>query len=236
MKYNRFFGSLLFLLFILLLNGCTKIEVDKEVYVDSYINSIYNRAGIPVYSVMHTAYSFVKLDGVSVKGTNTSVIQLSDYSGLGFSYYTPVGDSTGYKTTIPSPETFSYEASYNSGEKAVRVNATVAKSLLPPKELKAEKTTSEVVLSWKAVENTEAYKVRIFSQDANTLVKNLIYESDYLIPKDATSDLSLPFSLVNLSQYLSTNLIFDVSAFIFEENQETFHAVSCATVVKYFGV
>lgn len=236
MKKTIFSVGALVLLSLGFITSCTKIEVDREVYVDSYINAIYDKAGVPVYSVMHTAYSFVKVDGVNVKGTSSPLIQLSDYSGQGFSYYTPVGDSTSYKTTIPAPETYTYETTYGTGEKAVKVDATVDKSLLPAKNLDANKTSSDVVLSWKPVVNTEAYKVRIYSQDLSTMKKTVIYESDYLVPKDATSDLSIPFSLVNLSQYLSTNLVFDVSAFIFEENKETFHAVSCATVVKYFGV
>lgn len=221
-------------LLALILSSCNKTVVNKEIYVDSYIHSIYDKNGVPVYNVFHTAYSFSKLSGVKVTGSSGTQIQLKDYSN-GYSFYTPV-DTSKYKTVPPAPESFTYDITYSNGDTARRVDATVARSLMPAQQLAAVKTATDIVVSWKPVANVEAYKVRIFSQDPVTNNNILIYESDFLVPKDATSDLSIPYSLVSLSNYLSTNLSFEVSSFIFEQNKDTFHAVSVTTVKKYFGI
>lgn len=214
---------------LVVLSSCSKTVVDKSVYVDSYIHSIYNRAGVPVYSVTHTAYSFTKLSSVTVTGAvSGTTIPLTDFSSTGYSFYTPV-DSTKYTTTIPSPESYTFKATYDNGEIATMVDATVAKYLLPAQQVNAVKDATYITLSWKPVTGVEAYKIRVLSEST------LIYESDFLTPKDATSDLSVPFTLTSLSQYLSTNLFFEVSAFIFEQDQDTFHAVSAATIKKNFG-
>lgn len=216
------------------LSSCKKTVVNKEVYVDSYIHSIYNRAGVPVYDVTHTAYSFAKLSSVSVTGSSGTTITLDNYAN-GFSFYNPVGDSTAYKPVPPAPESFTYNITYDNGETAAKVDATVAKYLLPAQQVKAEKKTTDIVLTWMPVANAEAYKVRIFSHDTNASTKTVVFESDFFVPKDATVNPSIPFSLVNLSQYLTTDLSFEVSAFIFEQNKDTYQAVSEATFKGYFG-
>jgi len=214
---------------LVVLSSCSKTVVDKSVYVDSYIHSIYNRARVPVYSVMHTAYSFTKLSSVTVTGgVSGTAIPLTDFSN-GYSFYIPVGDSTSYTLTVPSPESYTFKATYDNGEIATMVDATVAKYLMPAQQVNAVKDATNITLSWKPVTGVEAYKIRVLSEST------LIYESDFLTPTDATSDLSVPFTLTSLSQYLSTNLSFEVSAFIFEQDQATFHAVSAATFKKNFS-
>lgn len=231
---NKLFNAFMAGVFLItVLASCSKTELDEEVYVDSYINSILEN-GVTKYSVMHTAYSFVQLNEVVVKGTGTTTY-LTNFSDQGYSFYTPV-DSDIYTTTIPAADSYTYDVTYSSGSTIVRTNATTGKSLVPAQQLVAVKNATDIVLSWKPVANSEAYKVRIFSEDPVTLKSILIYESGYLVPKDASSDLSIPFSLVSMGQYLSNNLTFDVSAFIFEKGQETFHAVSAASVTGYFGV
>ena len=198
---------------VTVLSSCNKTEENKEVYIDSYVNSIFNRAGVPVYAVMHTAYSFTKLTSVTVTGASGVPVKLTDSSSGGYSFYTPVADSSSYTTTVPAAESFTYNTIYDSGETIAKVDAIVAKSLIPPQQLSAVKNTTDIVLSWKPVPNVESYKVRIYSEDSgSTTTKSLIYDSDFLTPKDATSDLSIPFSLTSLSQYLSTNVYFEVSA------------------------
>ena len=225
-KYS--FKSFMVVISLVVLSSCSKTVVDKSVYVDSYIHSIYNRDGVPVYSVMHTAYSFTKLSSVTVTGgVSGTTIPLTDFSN-GYSFYTPV-DSTKYATTVPSPESFTFKATYDNGEIATKVDAIVAQYLMPAQQVNAVKDATYITLSWKPVTSVEAYKVRIFSEST------LIDESDFFTPQNATSDLSVPFTLTSLSQYLSTNLSFEVSAFIFEQGQDTFHAVSAATIKKNFG-
>lgn len=231
---NRLFNAFVAGLFLVsVLVSCTKTEVDTSVYVDSYINAIVDN-GITKYSVMHTAYSFVELSSVGVKGTAGVSTPLANFSDQGFSFYTPV-DAAKYSTTVPTADSYTFDVVYLSGEKTTKTNATNGKFLLPAQQVTASKTSSDIVLSWKPVAGSEAYKVRIFTEDPVTLKSILIYESDYLVPKDATTDLSIPFSLVSLSPYLSNNLIFDVSAFIFEQGKDTFHAVSAASVKGYYG-
>jgi hypothetical protein len=223
----------------MLLAACNKTVEDTDVYVDSYIQSIFNKNSVPVYRVMHTAYSYTKLLSVSVTGSGGKTIPLTNYANNGYSFYLPLAnaqDSATFTTAVPAPESFTYNVSYEGGTTATKTNATVDKSLLPAQQLTATKTATDIVLSWKPVTNVEAYKVRIFSEDLSTKVNTLIYESDYLVPVNATSDLTIPFSLVSFSQFLSTNLSFEVSSFIFESKQETYHAVSAATVKKYFGI
>lgn len=222
-----------------MLVSCNKTEENTDVYADSYVNAIFNKNGVPVYRVMHTAYSFTKLLSVSVTGSGGKTVQLTNFANNGYSFYLQLlnaQDSATYTTTVPSPESFTYNISYEGGTTTTKTNATIDKSLLPAQQLAAVKTATDIVLSWKPVANVEAYKVRIFSEDLGTKVTTLIYESDYLVPVNATSDLSIPFSLVSFSQFLSTNLSFEVSSFIFETKQESFHAVSAATVKKYFGI
>ncbi len=225
----------------ILFSSCTKTVEDKSVYVDSYIHSIYNRAGVPVYNVMHTAYSFSKLSSVTVSGATGSATTLNSVGLSGYSFVSlhipfTTEDSLAYKTTVPAPGTYTYKATYENGDAVSLVNATVDKSLPPVSQLAATKTTTDIVLAWKPVTAVEAYKVRIYSEDIDTKLSTLIYESDFLAPKDATSDLSIPFSLISFSQYLSTNLYFEVSAFIFEANSDFYHASSAATIKKYFGI
>ncbi len=222
------------ILLIVGLSSCKKSEVNKEVYIDSYVHSIFDRTGVPVYNVMHTAYSFTKLSAVSVTGSSGTTITLDNFSN-GYSFYNPVGDSTAYKPVPPDPESFTYNITYDNGETATKTDATVAKYLLPAPQVKAKKDSSNIVLSWLQVANAEAYKVRIFSQDANADTNTLLYESDFFVPKDATVTPSIPFSLVGLSQYLTTDLSFEVSAFIFGQNKDTYQAVSDATFKGYFG-
>ncbi len=232
---NKFYSAFVAGFFLIsILASCNKTEVDSNVYVDSYINAIIDN-GVTKYSVMHTAYSFVQLGSVVAKGSGGTSQPLTNFSDQGYSFYTPVVPST-YTTTVPAADTFTYDVVYLSGEKAARTNAINGKFLIPAQELKATKNSADITLSWKPVLNSEAYKVRIFSEDPVTLKSILIYESGYLVPIDATTDPSIPFSLISLSPYLSNNLTFDVSAFIFEQGQDTFHAVSVASVKGYFGI
>ncbi|MCL6101636.1 MAG: hypothetical protein M1292_03995, partial [Bacteroidetes bacterium] len=68
------------ILLIVGLSSCKKSEVNKEVYIDSYVHSIFDRTGVPVYNVMHTAYSFTKLSAVSVTGSSGTTITLDNFS------------------------------------------------------------------------------------------------------------------------------------------------------------
>lgn len=209
-------------------------EVDTDVYVDSYINSITDN-GVTKYSVMHTAYSSVQLGSVDVKGATGTSNSLANFSDQGYSFLTPVVPAT-YTTTVPAADSFTFDIIYLSGEKAVRTNAINGTSLLPAQDLKATKNPTDITLSWKPVANAEAYKVRIFIEDPVTQKNILIFESNYLVPKDTVTELSIPFSLISLSPYLSNYLIFDVSAFIFEQGQNSFQAVSIASLREKFGV
>jgi hypothetical protein len=240
MKTSKMEKRLLFflsvtLVMITMLSSCNKIEENRDVYIDSYINSIFDKKGVPVYAVMHTAYSFAALNSVKVTGSGGSSVQLGSMSNGGFSFYS-ILDSASYKSTIPDPANYTYAVTYDDGETASKSNAILAKSLSPAQQLNAVKSSTEIVLSWKAVTNAEAYKIRIFREDASTKENVLIYESDYLIPKVGLTDLSIPFSLSGFSTYIDSNLSFEVSAFIFEQKQDTFHAVSVTTIKKYFGV
>lgn len=69
---------------VAILSSCTKTEVDKTVYIDSYVHSFLNKAGTTVYSVVHSAYSFTKLSSVTVTGSATAVKSLKDMAGDGF--------------------------------------------------------------------------------------------------------------------------------------------------------
>ena len=233
----KFFSAALLLFAVL--SSCTKTVVDKEVYVDSYIRSIFNTTDTiesnryPVYSVMHSAYCFTKLGSIGVTGSVTPAVQLTDFGDQGFSFYNNP-DSSKYTATVPSPETYTYNVSYASGEVASKIDATIAESLMPARKLNAVKNATDITLSWKPVANAEAYKIRIWALDSNSQ-NALIYESDFLVPKDAITDLSMPFSLVSFSQYLSTTITFEVSAFIFEQNQDTYNAVSVTTIQRNFG-
>jgi hypothetical protein len=222
-------------LVMMMFSSCTKTIVNREIYADSYIHSIFDKTGMPVYVVKHTAFSFTKLGSVSVLGALGTPVLLPNITNDGYSFYNEP-DTVDYKAAIPAPESFTYNVTYNNGETTIKVDAIVAKSLLPAQQVDAVKNSTDIVLTWMQVANAEAYKVRIFSHDANSTAKTLIYESDFLVPKDVTITPSIPFSLISLSQYLTTNLSFEVSAFIFEENQDTYHAVSAATVEKYFGM
>jgi hypothetical protein len=219
--------------------SCKKTEVAKEVFVDSYINSKFDANGTPVYAMVHSAYSFTKMSGVSVKGSTGSTTKLTDFNLDGFAFYMDVNDKALYKTAVPSAESFTYNVTYSDGTTATKVNSVVVKSLLPAQQLDAQKTPAtqptDITLTWKPVANVEAYKVRIFSEDPTTKKNVLIYESNYLVPKDAVANLSIPFSLVSFSQYLSSSVTFEVSSFIFEQGQDTFEAVSVASITKYFG-
>jgi hypothetical protein len=217
-----------------ILSSCTKTEVDKTVYIDSYVHSFLNKAGTPVYSVVHSAYSFTKLSSVTVTGTATAVKPLTDMSGDGFSFYLQP-DSASYKPAVPAAESFTYNVTYDDNTATTKIDA-VSKSLVPAQQVTATKGSTDITLTWKPVENSEAYKIRVYSTDLSSQVKTLIYESSFFVPKDATTDLSIPFSLISISSYLSTNLTFEVSAFIFETGQDTYEAVSVADTTKYFGV
>ena len=220
---------------ITVFTSCNKIEENRDVYVDSYINSIFDKKGLPVYAVMHTAYSFTKLSSVKVTGSGGSSVQLGSMSDGGFSFYS-ILDTASYKSTVPDATTYTYGVTYDDGTTASKSNAILAKSLSPAQQLNAVKSSTEIVLSWKAVTNAEAYKIRIFKEEASTKENVLIYESDYLIPKEGLTDLSIPFSLSGFATYIDSNLSFEVSAFIFEQKQDTYHAVSVTTIKKYFGV
>lgn len=215
--------------------SCNKSEETQEVYVDSYIHSYPNKAGIPVYTMMHTTYSFSKLSSIGVTGTISPVSQLVPFSVDGMSFYNKP-DSAAYTLTVPAAETFTYNVIYDNGVIASRTNSVGTKSVAPVQQLVTEKTATDIKLSWKAAANSEAYKVRIFSDDVTTNEKKLIYETNFLVPKDTTTDLSIPFSLISLSPYLSTNLTFEVSAFIFEAEQDTYQSISVVQTKGYFGI
>jgi hypothetical protein len=214
--------------------SCNETPIDDNVYVDSYIHSIFNASGVPVYAVMHTAYSFKPLSGVVVSGPSVT-IQPTNPTGDGFSFYTVI-PATSYKTTVPGPGDYSYTSTYQTGESVTKTDATLAKSLEPPRQLDAIKGATDIVISWKAVTDAEGYKLRIFSQDPTTNEKKLIFDSNFLIPNSGSTDLSYPISVISFSQYLTTNLTFEVSAFIFQDTWNYYHAVSMATVTKFFGI
>ncbi len=218
---------------VAILSSCTKTEVDKTVYIDSYVHSFLNKAGTTVYSVVHSAYSFTKLSSVTVTGSATAVKSLKDMAGDGFSFYSQP-DSVSYLPAVPAAENFTYNVTYSDGTTAVKTDA-VSKSLVPAQQVTATKGSSDINLTWKPVTNSEAYKVRVFSTDLISNVKTLILESNFIGPKDAISDLSVSISLISISSYLSTNLTFEVSAFIFETGKDTYEAVSVANTMAYYG-
>lgn len=234
---EKFFYKILVAVAMMLffLTSCTKDQVDENVYADSYIHSIFNSSGVPVYAVMHTSYSFKPLTSVSVSGGAAGSIQLSNPKPDGFAFFSVYPAST-YKTTVPPPANYSYDATYETGETVKKTDETVTQSLQPARQLDAVKTSTDIVTSWKAVANVEAYKLRIYWKDPTTAEKKLIYDSNFLVPKDATSDLSFPISVISLSQYLTSELTFEVSAFIFQKNRDTYHAVSTASILRIFGV
>ncbi len=221
------------ILLITVLASCNKTAVDKSVHIDTYIHSIFNRAGVPVYSVLHSAYSFSKLSGVDVTGS-AGKISLINFSDNGYSFYNQP-DTAIYKTTVPVPDNYTYSVTYDTGETVAKPDATIAASLEPARNLSAVKTATEIQLSWNPIVNVEGYKVRIHIQDLTTQTKVLIYESDFLFPVNAISDLSINFPLTNFTSYLDKYLYFEVSGFIFQLNHDTYHAVSATTVKKYFG-
>jgi hypothetical protein len=235
MKNRSFKIFAVAVLLVSVMSSCKKTVVDEQIYVDSYVHSIFDKNGVPVYNVIHSAYSFTKLASVSVTGGSGPITLPPNSNNDGYSFFTKI-DSAVYKTTVPAATTYTYNGTYNNGNTITRVDATSGKSLEPAKQLNAVKTVTDIVLSWKPVANVEAYKIRIFSEDRTSNVTSLIYESNFLVPNDATTDLSVPFSLISFSQYLDSNISFEVSSFIFETNQDTFEAVSVTTFKKYFGI
>ena len=217
-----------------MLVSCNKTVVDKKVYVDSYIHSIYNRSNIPVYSVLHSAFCYSALSSVSAKGSTGSATVLTKGAVDGYSFYSPI-DSSAYKLTVPAPDTYTYTATYEAGDTYTATDPTSGAYLLPASGLTATKTTTDIVLTWHPVAKAEAYKIRIFYDDGGATALTMIYESDFLVPAGTSTDLTLPFSLTNLSQYLNSYLSFEVSSFIFEQGQDTYQAVSSATCRKNFG-
>ena len=216
-----------------ILVSCKKIVVDKQVYVDSYIHSINNRAGVPVYGLVHSAFCYTALSGVSVKGSTGSAMVLSKGSVDGFSFFSTI-DSTSYKTTAPASDTYSYNATYASGETTIVTDLTSGQSLLPAKLQTPTKTATDIVLVWSPVPNADAYKIRIYFDDGSQSARAMFYESNFLVPSSPTNDLTVPFSLTNLSQYLNSYLSFEISAFIFEKDQDSFEAVSTVTYRNKF--
>jgi hypothetical protein len=215
--------------------SCNKSEVTQEVFVDSYIHSYPSQSGVPVYTIMHTAYSFSMMNSIGVTGSATPVKQLVPFSPDGLSFYNKP-DSATYKTTVPAAETFTYNVIFSDGNIATRSNSTGTKSVAPVQQLAVKKTPAaaptDLTLTWKAATSAEAYKIRIFHQDPATLSKVLIYESNFLVPKDNATDLSIPFPLNGLTLYALTDLFFEVSAFIFEEGKDTYQSVSI-TQIRY---
>ncbi len=238
MEKNLFKTITAVVLLVALLSSCSKTVDTKQVYADSYINAIYNRAGVPVYSIMHTAYSFSKLSSVSVKGTLSPAQTLTDPTGLGLSFYTTV-DTTKYSTVLPSADTFTYSALYSSGEAVTMSDAVPSNSLQPVQLLVAAKTPAaaptDISLTWNANPNAQAYKVRIFNMDP-AAPASIIYESDFLTPKDAVTPLSIQYPLNNFVQYSLVYIRFEVSSFIFQKDQSTFNAVSVATTKNIVGL
>ena len=240
----RYFAAAILL--FSLLSSCNKTVVNNAVFTDSYIHSVFNTKDTveskryPIYSVMHTAYCYTKLTSVRVNGSSGSVINLTDFDQTGFSFYTPIKDSSAYKLTVPAPETYTYNVNYVSGETVVQTDATLAKSLMPARNLNAVRTTTtsadNILVSWKPVTNADAYKIRIQSEDPTSKVLTLIYESDFMVPLDPNATLSLSFAFSNFTPYLNTNIYFEVSSFIFQQNHETFHAVSETTIKRYYGI
>jgi hypothetical protein len=229
---SKIFTVALFALTVL--SSCNKTEVTQDVYVDSYIHSFPSKTGTPVYAIMHTAYSFSKISSVNVKGTISPQSQLIDFSGDGLSFYNKP-DSASYKQAIPSGETITYNVVYDNGNTAAKTDIISSLSVAPVQQMVTEKTATDIKLSWKAATNAEAYKVRLFSEDASTKEKKMIYETNFLVPKDNSTDLSIAISLISLSPYLSTNLTFEVSAFIFETGQDTYQSISAVNITGYFG-
>lgn len=231
--------SSLVVISLFFLPSCNKNTIDNTLHVDSYINAIYNNAGVPVYSVMHTAYSYSKLTSVSVKGSS-GTINLTNVSNLGFSFYTPLDnatDSAKYTTAVPSADSFTYNGTFDTGEATVQNDVISGASVAPVAQLNPVKTVSDIQVSWQQTPNAQAYKVRIYSQNTNTIpyTNTLFFESDFLVPTDATTAPLLTFPLSNFTQYISGNMLFEVDAFIFESKQDTYEAVSATTVKRYFG-
>ena len=214
--------------------SCTKIAVDNQVYADSYIHAIKNRAGVPVYGLVHSAFCYTALSDVSVKGITGSATALSKGSVDLLSFFSKI-DSTTYKTIPPAADTYTYTATYASGGAATVSDVTSGKSLLPAILQTPTKTMTDIVLIWKPVANADAYKVRIFYDDGIDPARTMFYDSNFLVPASLTTDLTLPFSLIDLSQYLNFYLSFEVSAFIFEKDQDTYEAVSSTTYRNKFS-
>lgn len=233
------------ILMVSLLSSCSKTVVNNAVFTDSYIHAVFNTKDTveskryPIYSVMHTAYCYTKLGSVRVNGSSGSVVNLTDFDQSGFSFYTPIKDSASYKIAVPAAENYTYNVSYVSGETVAQTDATVVKSLMPARNLNAVRTTTttadNIVVSWKPVVNAEAYKIRIHCEDLTSKVQTLIYESDFMVPMDFTAPLSLSFAFSNFQPYLNTNIYFEVTSYIFQQNHETFHAVSETTIKRYYG-
>src|SRR5665647_1751220 len=104
-------------LILLGLSGCQKAKVTNQASADVFIKAIKNTQGTPVFTVMHSVFSFNTITSVSVTSPDGTNKELTNLGNSGNSFYNIPVDAD-YLQTLPSSAigSYTYLVKFNDGE------------------------------------------------------------------------------------------------------------------------
>ncbi len=205
------------------LTGCEKSTVVSQATADAFIKSIKdpNNPGQPIYTVIHSVFSYNPISSVSVASPGGQTIQLRDYDKLGNSFYN-MPTLSSYSQIVPALGTYTYTVTFKDNEVLTYTNS-ISSNILPPPTILglnavpvASATKDSVYISWAAISNAQAYQIKILNTTSDTTqVKYIAPFTDASNPKKDILRYGFPVSVLPLTSSKQT-FTFVLDALLFE--------------------
>ncbi|HZK97668.1 MAG TPA: hypothetical protein VFC67_25925 [Prolixibacteraceae bacterium] len=185
-------------LILLGLSGCEKAKVTNQASADVFIKAIKNTEGIPVYTVVHSVFSFNTITSVSVTSPDGTKKELTNPGNSGNSFYNIPVDAD-YLQTLPSSAigSYTYLVKFNDGEEITYTNSLSNLTIQPANITSLTKSANgdSVYVSWDAIPNVNFYQVEITKGTAQIYYSDKFYDGS----SPLKANLRLGFNLYNLT-------------------------------------
>lgn len=173
----------IFLLFILLLAiACNdKNDDDSTVLGDALVVS-KKSGNNTVYALTFYAYAYSSLKSVKVTGVvNPISVDLSTTGNYSSAYFVKEPTDNDFSTTKPSPDTFTFNAEFENGNKYVAQDILTADILEPVtiETCKYNVTNARAEFIWTALSNADSYSISIIDESGNQVFMSNTIANSY---------------------------------------------------------
>jgi len=203
-------------LILLGLSGCQKAKVTNQASADVFIKAIKNTQGTPVFTVIHSVFSFNTITSVSVTSPDGTKKELTNPGNSGNSFYNIPVD-TDYLQALSSSVTgsYTYLVKFNDGEEITYTNSLSNLNIQPANITSLAKSANgdSVYVKWDAIPNVNFYQVEITKGATQIYYSDKFYDGSTPIK----ASLRLGFRLYNLTTTGGTGIFrFNINGLLYE--------------------